>query len=358
MPSYKKPNREIWTGRKSELKLSLHEKVALVDLDRSKLNSSQKTIAILGYACDEGVRRNQGRIGSVEGPNAIRKQLAKMPNHLGLETKLLDVGSIQCLDGNMEKAQQHLSDKVSQLLQNNVFPILLGGGHDIAYGHYNGIKQHLGKKASVGIINFDAHFDLRKNNEGNNSGTPFYQIAQDYRAEDSSVEYLCLGIRQNANDRMLFQRAELFGVNYIENSKFAMAYAKDVVRKILDFMRNVDHIYVTIDLDGFTSAYAPGVSASSPIGFSPEIVLECLELIIKSEKLISLDIAEMNPKYDIDHRTAKLAASLVHFVIHGHEYSMWQKTAIIFYSNQCFYHVSTNSLAKTYKYPKKRKRQP
>ncbi|MGI9550615.1 MAG: arginase family protein, partial [Aurantibacter sp.] len=134
--------------------------------------------------------------------------------------------------------------------------------------------------------------------------------------EGSSLEYLCLGVRSDANDKMLFQTAELFGANYIENSKFVMAYAQDIVRKILDFIRKVDHIYVTVDLDGFSSAYAPGVSASSPMGFSPEVVLESLELIIASQKLISIDVAEMNPKYDIDNQTAKLAASLVHFVMH------------------------------------------
>ena len=316
MPSYKTTNAELWSGRISDLKLYLHEKVELVDLNRSKLNASQKSIAILGYACGEGVKRNQGRIGAFDGPNAIRRQLGKMPSHLGLETKLLDVGSIQCLDGNMEKAQQQLSEKVALLLGNGAFPVLLGGGHDIAYGHYNGIKQHLGKRKTIGIINFDAHFDLRKNDTGNNSGTPFYQIAQDYTSEDSEVAYLCLGIRRDANDDMLFQTAELLGVDYIENNKFVMAYGKEVAKKVLDFIRNVDYIYVTIDLDGFSSAYAPGVSASSPMGFSPGIVLECLELIIKSEKLISMDIAEMNPKYDIDNQTAKLAASLVHYVIH------------------------------------------
>ena len=81
--------------------------------------------------------------------------------------------------------------------------------------------------------------------------------------------------------------------------------------------RLCDHIYVTIDLDGFSSAYAPGVSAASPMGFSPYMVLECLKTIIGSGKLISLDIAEMNPKYDIDGQTAKLAASLMHHVAHS-----------------------------------------
>ena len=96
-----------------------------------------------------------------------------------------------------------------------------------------------------------------------------------------------------------------------------MQNASMVVRKLLDFISNVDHVYVTIDLDGFSSAYAPGVSAPSPMGFCPKIVLVSLELILNAKKLISMDIAEMNPKYDIDHQTAKLAASLIHFVSHN-----------------------------------------
>ena len=316
MSYYQKTNPELWTGRTSDQKLYLHDKVSFIHLIEEDLNSDQKTITVLGYACDEGVKRNQGRIGAAEGPNAIRKQLAKMPNHLEREIQFLDVGSIQCLDSDMEKAQGHLSQAVSKLLQQKAFPILLGGGHDMAYGHYNGIKDFLSGKKSIGIINFDAHFDLRNTINGNNSGTPFFQIAQDCKSDGSSFNYCCLGIRKDANDPGLFKTASELGVDFIENNKFTTSNAPTIVRKLLDFIGQVDHVYVTIDLDGFSSAYAPGVSAPSPMGFSPEVVLESLELVIDSKKMISLDIAEMNPKYDVDDQTAKLAASLVHFVIH------------------------------------------
>lgn len=317
MPTFKKPNPDFWTGRKSRQELYLHEKVKCIDKEALNKLSDQKTFALLGYACGEGVKRNQGRIGALDGPDAIKKQLAKMPNHLDTRTEFFDLGSIQCLDGDMEAAQTALSESVFELLQKKAFPILLGGGHDIAYGHYNGIKKHLEKTNSIGIINFDAHFDLRNNSKGNNSGTPFYQIAQDCNEEGSEFKYLCLGVRKDANDKALFKTADNLGVVYMSSLKFSMAYAKTVVRTLLDFIAQVDFIYVTIDLDGFSSAYAPGVSAASPMGFSPEVVLESLELIINSKKMISLDIAEMNPKYDIDNQTAKLAASLVHFVMHN-----------------------------------------
>lgn len=317
MNRYLETNSEVWTGRKSGHQLYLHEKVQCINIERDSLpNPSKKSFTILGYACDEGVKLNKGRKGSSKGPKAIRKALSKLPNHLEDETALIDGGTLEFLDSKLENIQTHLSEKVTHLLEQNTFPILFGGGHDIAYGHYNGIKSYLGKNPAIGIINFDAHFDLRSNENGNNSGTPFYQIAKDCKENGSAFKYLCLGIRKDANDKVLFETAADLEVSYIENTKFKSNYAEHVVRKVLDFIGEVDHIYVTIDLDGFSSAYAMGVSAPSPMGFSPDIVLETLQMIIDSKKLISLDVAEMNPKYDLDGQTAKLAASLVHFVIH------------------------------------------
>ena len=318
MKYYQAPNKNLWTGRISNKWLYLHEKVHITALDTIP-ESQKKSIALLGYACDEGVLRNQGRIGAAKGPDVIKSSIAKMPNHLGGHVVLHDVGSITCKDGNMEAAQNELANAVSTLLSKKQFPIVLGGGHDVAYGHYQGIKRYLntkGKDQKVGIINFDAHFDLRKTAEQGNSGTPFFQIAKDCENENIDFNYLCLGIRKDANDRVLFQTAKDLEVNFVLSDTFQMLYWNEISTWIDAFVKNVDHVYVTIDLDGFSSAFAPGVSAASPMGFTPRIVLECLKTIIGSGKLISLDIAEMNPQYDVDSQTAKLAASLVHYVAH------------------------------------------
>ncbi|MDT0539096.1 formimidoylglutamase [Croceitalea sp. P059] len=314
MQLYNPPSKENWTGRKSKDQLYLHEKIECKSI--SAFVASSKSFAILGYSCDQGVHRNKGRVGAKEGPKVIRQALAKMPNHLAIETKLFDVGDIYCIDDQLEVAQSQLSKTVNQLLDKNVLPILIGGGHDIAYGHFNGIKQHLlnqNKRPNIGIINFDAHFDLREDSSGANSGTPFFQIAN----ENDPFHYLCLGIRKDANDKILFETAQELDVTYVDRNTFRIQFAKEINTWIRAFMEKVDYLYVTIDLDGFSSAFAPGVSAPSPMGFSPDIVLESLETIIASGKLISIDIAEMNPKYDIDNNTAKLAASLIHKVLHS-----------------------------------------
>ena len=67
---------------------------------KNKMNNS--TVAIIGYACDEGVRRNNGRVGAKDGPDAIRKCMGKFP------PQSIDKGNIIYEDGNMEKTQQDI----------------------------------------------------------------------------------------------------------------------------------------------------------------------------------------------------------------------------------------------------------
>ncbi|MEJ1223203.1 formimidoylglutamase [Sediminicola sp. 1XM1-17] len=325
MEAYSKPKPENWTGRKSDQKLYLHQKVQLLNLKKASLENIQESdIVFLGYACDEGVKRNQGRTGAHAGPNAIRIQLGKQPEHLSETLNIFDAGNIECSDGDLKKSQDILAKTVQKLLARNSFPILLGGGHDIAYAHYKGIQEHLnakGEKKTIGIINFDAHFDLRSDENGANSGTPFYQIAKECSADHTVFKYLCLGIRKDANSKILFETAEEHEVTIVENEHFSMHYLAHNLKHLQHFIKAVDVLYTTIDLDGFSSAYAPGVSAPSPMGFAPDIVLEVLKIIIDSNKLISLDIAELNPSFDVDNQTAKLAAGLIHFIMHRLDYS-------------------------------------
>ncbi len=317
MKNYRPSEKEFWQGRQSSNKLYLHEKVVLVDLqDEPPLNLGKNGLGILGYACDEGVRRNMGRIGSRNGPDAIRREFSKMANHLAVDHSLYDFGNIHCMDGDMEQAQQALSENICKLREDGVFCIALGGGHDMAYGHYKGLSRAMDPNATLGIVNFDAHFDLRSNKGGNHSGTPFYQLGTECRAEGKTFSYLCLGIREDANDRSLYKTTSVLGVNYLDIERFQIGNLEMISRELEHFMSEVDGIYVTVDLDGFSSAYAPGVSAPSPVGFTPELVLECLKTIIHSKKLVGMDIAEMNPEYDRDGQTAKLAASIMHFTFH------------------------------------------
>ncbi|HDZ06794.1 hypothetical protein LCGC14_0243260 [marine sediment metagenome] len=316
MSNYKLANKDNWKGRISDQQLYLHEKIRFSSIKEPYLASSNKNFSLLGYSSDEGVKRNLGRIGAASGPDAIRRQLGKMPNHLNEETQLVDFGNLDCENQDLEKLQDDLAKAVTFLLESDTMPIILGGSHDLAYGHYNGLAKYLKDGEKLGIINFDAHFDLRANTDGNNSGTPFYQIALEQEAKNEAIKYMAVGIRKDANTKDLFEFAETYKVNYLLQKHFGINYLEHVQLRLIQFMEDVDYVYTTIDLDGFSSAFAPGVSAASPMGFAPDVVLESLKLIAESGKLLGLDVVELNPTYDIDDQTAKLAASLIHYIIH------------------------------------------
>lgn len=316
MARYSAAENSKWAGRNSGQELYLHEKVQKLSLEEALENNPQGAIGLLGYSCDEGVKRNLGRPGAIEGPDEIRQQLGKLPNHLDADKDLLDLGNVQCEDGVMETAQELLASKVSAMVSGNIFPLLLGGGHDIAYAHYRGLRNTLPKDTRLGIINLDAHLDLRAPDEQGNSGTPFTQIAQDAKKEGFAFHYLCMGVRKDANDASLFKRAQDLGVTIIPRETFTPEDKEAVKGQLEAFLKTVDKVYLTIDLDGFSSAYAPGVSAASPMGFCPDMGWTVLNTLLPTGKLMGADVAELNPRYDIDGQTARLAASLIHHLIH------------------------------------------
>ncbi len=151
MKLYRQSNEDLWAGRMDPDAPSYwHQIIRVLDLEKCelpKLGDDQNGFAILGYDCDDGVTRNQGRGGSAEGPDAIRSIAGSLTNHFDSRTSLVDAGNTNCLS--------ELSEIVTQLLNKNYFPILLGGGHDISYGHFNGIQKFLnvsGASPVIGII--------------------------------------------------------------------------------------------------------------------------------------------------------------------------------------------------------------
>jgi len=280
------------------------------------LQVGQTGFVIIGFCCDEGVRRNLGRTGAKEGPDAIRKACASLPVHFDDDLMLVDAGNIYCIDGQLETAQAALSDFITELLSLGYRTLVLGGGHEVVYPHYSAIKNFLKKGETgrnIGIINFDAHFDLREPGiSGPTSGTGFWQIAQDCKDLGMPFRYFPIGIQQHSNTRRLYKTAEELQINYIAAEDFRVGREAQVLDSLQSFMSGSDAIYLTIDLDVFASAYAPGVSAVAPVGTVPDaFFLRILRTILNNKKLMSIDIAELNPLYDQDDRTAKLAAWIV-----------------------------------------------
>ena len=314
---YHPPLMHLWEGRPSRDQAYIHENIRLLDLGRDTLpKAAARLPVLLGYACDEGVRRNLGRPGARTGPLALRKALGKMPLLKGAPSPLLDAGDLACDSGDMEGTQEAFAEKIKDLVTAGYLPLGIGGGHDISFGHYLGLRQALGPAARLGIVNFDAHFDLRKPVPLPHSGSPFLQIASHCRQSGSDFLYSCVGVRRDANPQELWDRAASLESLIITREELDPGPGDAVLEKLGAFMESLDALYLTIDLDGFSSAYAPGVSAASPMGYSPQSLMPCLDLVLSGGQLTGMDIAELNPAQDRDGQTAVLAASLIHRVLH------------------------------------------
>ncbi|GMQ27800.1 formimidoylglutamase [Algoriphagus confluentis] len=313
MNLHQNPSPYHWSGRKSDQLDYWHQAVQSIS-NLSMAQGSEKKVGILGYAGEEGVIRNQGRLGTLEGPAAIRKMLGSVAYHLPENLPLRDYGDIFTLNQDLEASHDALAKITYDLLKSNHFPVLLGGGHDLAYAHGRGVQKFISEKGEkLGIINLDAHFDLRPLVEGKaHSGSPFLQLAQEF---PSNFHYLALGIQRAANPKSLFQTAEKLQAKYLVMEDFRLNNWEYIEEQIIWFLDSVNKVYLSIDLDGFSSAFAPGVSAPSPMGFDPQIAFKVFELIASSKKMISLDVVELNPKFDQDNATARLAARAIEYIL-------------------------------------------
>lgn len=314
MSIYQVTSPSLWSGRNAETIQYWHQAISCLSSTEIPTGFPEKKIAFLGYQGEEGVRRNQGRTGTAQGPDQVRKIMGPMAYHLPESMRVFDLGNFRTEGNKMEETHKLLSHKVKNLFSQRVLPVLIGGGHDLAYAHGSAAIEHcLEKKEKLGILNLDAHFDLRPLVEGKgHSGSPFHQLGEEFPHD---FHYLCLGIQRAANPPFLFDTAKKFKAEWMEIDDFTLDNWQEIAIVLDEFCSKVNKIYLSIDLDGFSSAYAPGVSAPSPLGFSPELAFKVLDWIAKSGKLISMDIVELNPKYDLDNATARLAARCVEFVL-------------------------------------------
>ena len=269
-------------------------------------------VALLGFASDEGVERNGGRQGAAAGPAALRQALGGLAVHEPLS--LFDAGTITTQGTDLEGAHAELSTRVQQLIDAGHLTIILGGGHETAFGSHRGLYNAHGPTQ---IINLDAHFDLRSESRPT-SGTPFLQISELVGAD--SFDYSVLGISVPNNTTTLFATAEELGVHITVDEELAEKSVKEAAQLARDLVDNSPHerIHLSIDMDVLPADQAPGVSAPAALGVSFDRIRAIAVAIASTGKLALVDVVEINPRFDQDNRTAKLGARLINDIAVAH----------------------------------------
>lgn len=319
MIGYIKPDPSIWTGRidceTDYDSYRWHQIVECMDLSKPiKKAKTDLSFVIIGYQIDEGIRLNGGRVGAIEGPNSVREFLCNKPCSFSEEVHIYDGGNV-ILAKTVEDAQRRIARLVTKCIEKKYFPILIGGGHDLSYGTMLGLKKSYDlTKKKLGIINFDAHFDLRPYHQST-SGTMFRQIYDDFTKEKIRFNHMTVGIQKSSNTRSLFTFAQQIKSKYILARELGY-YNMPINRyKVSEFVDKQDLNYISVCMDVFGSAYAPGVSSPSAIGITPEVFMELFKTIVSKGKTVAFDIAEISPPNDLSKSTPSLGALIIYTLI-------------------------------------------
>lgn len=334
MKLYQSPDMAHWKGRIDSLTLfdafRWHQWIKPLNLQEADplkpLSPAELKIAFIGFCCDEGIRLNRGRHGASDGPDSIRKALSSLPCAFTENVHLYDAGNILCdEEAPLEESQAALGNAVANLLDLGCFPIVLGGGHELAFGHWSGLYKHLKTEhpsESLKIVNFDAHFDLRPYQpdehhiaSGPSSGTMFRQIADVCSKSGDHFDYLCLGIQKRGNTVDLFKVARALDTEYWLAVDMVNEALEPQLTKLSETVEGAKHLYVTLCTDVIASSFAPGVSAPQPLGLHPEMVTQMIKQLMKTGKVMGFDVAEVSPRFDHDNVTASLASTVIFAVV-------------------------------------------
>ncbi|MFZ5493994.1 MAG: formimidoylglutamase [Verrucomicrobiota bacterium] len=247
-------------------------------------------IALLGLPDDTGVRLNNGRTGAAGGPKAFRAALARYGAAApagGPLPLVFDAGDIMPT-GSLDKTHERVTEATAALLDRGLFPVAIGGGHDLTFPFVRAVAAR--HPALAGVC-FDAHLDVR---ETPGSGMAFRQLV-----EECGVPALHLhGFRPlvNSQEHLDWFRAH-GGRTHLDPAKPALpSRAKD--------------LFVSFDLDVLDAAHAPGVSAMNPAGWSVREAEAWVLACGADPRVRCFDLMELNPAHDPDGRTARVAAHL------------------------------------------------
>lgn len=248
-------------------------------------------INIIGIPFDKKSSYVRGAAG---GPDAVRETLHDTSSNYWTENGTnLDHDVIMKDTGNLSvPTYESLLPAIEAAYVKDTAHIFLGGDHSITYPIVQTLAQH---HSSFDILHIDAHTDLYDSFEGDkfSHACPFARIKEDGLCQ----RLVQVGIRTVTQHQR--EQADRFGVEII--------MMKDIAQ--LDQLHFDRPVYLSIDLDGFDPAYAPGVSHHEPGGIQPRTIINFL--LNNQFSLLGADIVELNPLRDHERMTAALAAKLL-----------------------------------------------
>lgn len=260
---------------------------------------------LLWVPFDYGVKLINGRPGARFGPARIKKELKKLIKGKNI---VVDYGSIIPVTKNVKKTHERVTKAVRKIIRDGLIPVVVGGSHDNSFGSSKALS--LGFK-KIGQINIDAHYDVRPVVDGKiTSGTPFRRLIEGNLLKGKSFVEFGAHSPKNLKEHLLYLRkkkAKVIKLSYVNKVGIKKALSKAFYLT----EKNTKAIAFDIDIDSIQKRFAPGCSAPGVKGFTKKQILRAANIAGRNKKIRLFNLMEVNPLYDVNNKTVKLAARLI-----------------------------------------------
>lgn len=285
----------------------------LKDYIKPEKVQNNSRIKLISFPSDTGVLRNGGRPGAAKAPELILEQLLKLTPHPAYYQRHSNLLSRVCFcdpifcGGEVEADQEVLGKIVASTLNDNLIPIIMGGGHETSFGHFLG---YVGAGKKVSILNIDAHTDVRPLSNGlAHSGSPFRQAVE--HPSGLCDSYNVFGLNPASVSLEHYNFANKHGKTAFDSDVSILTVQNFLVQN------EKNKVLATMDMDVVSQGEAPGVSAPNSSGISGALWLNYAYEFGRSPAVKSLDLCEVNPDFDSDNQTVRLAALTIWYFLLG-----------------------------------------
>jgi len=243
--------------------------------------------------------------GTAAGPRAILEASLQLeafdgksnPGKAGMYTHQ----PLKCQAVEAEEDLEAIAAEVTKVLQKNGLPAILGGEHTLTLGV---LKAFVNSNKKIGVVQFDAHADLRDSYENN----PLSHACIMRRVHDLNIPFMQIGIRSLSEAEYLFRKA-----HNIQSLDAEDLYAGGLPPEVLpwDFP---EQIYITFDVDCFDASIMPATGTPEPGGLTWYQVMDLLHKVAAKRTVCGFDVVELAPIKGMpapDFTAAKLVYKLI-----------------------------------------------
>ncbi len=271
-------------------------------------------VVILGCPEDEGIRRNRGIPGARSAPREIRRAFYQLALNETIQSQMIfDLGDVK-IGGTLEETHVRLRRVVGRILEDGKMAVVLGGGNDISYPDCAALAE---VKKDVIVFNIDKHFDVRDLSP-RNSGTAYRQLLEERLI--APERFYEMGSEEFANSPAYRDYLERKGVHIYSLDEMRSYGIEALFQNILSSNTH-DAVFWGFDLDAVRDADAPGVSARYPTGLTAREIIRIAGIAGERTDFGVLEFTEVNPELDIDNRTGKLTAILIHTFLSSRKFT-------------------------------------